>query len=131
MTSCLEPANYRRDIWPHRHVRSNRGGKLAITKDNPNTRWFRHVDGKGFCALHHQGRIRRVKGIYTFPEWRGFGVGTEMTLALFAMAKADPECQVIEAWTVNPDFYLPHGFRLVGSNAHGSSRVKLELTRKT
>ncbi len=125
MAMFLEAADYRRHIWPHRNLRNDAGGKLSIGRNNPRTVWYRRKDGKGICAIHLQGSLYRLKGILTMPEWRGRGVGTEMTLELLSMCQADPQCKVIEAISVNPDFYLPHGFILVGYTGNGSGRVRL------
>ncbi|MEE8578741.1 MAG: GNAT family N-acetyltransferase [Hyphomicrobium sp.] len=122
---CLKPADFRADIYPHRRARSNRGGRLAITRDTAHTVWFK-MPPYGFGGVHQGATYARVKGIYVFPEWRGFGHGTALTLALIAKAEAMPGVRYVEAVTVDAAWYVERGFA-VHSATDRNSRVRRAL----
>lgn len=124
--SCLKPADFRADIYPNRNARSMRGGRLAITRDSPNTRWFKYPP-YGFGGIHEGKRYSRVKGIYIRPEWRGFGHGTTLTLALIAEAEKREAVKWIEAITVNARWYLDRGFHVVVSARERNTLVRRDV----
>lgn len=124
--SCLKEVDFAR-IAPHQGVRSLRGGRLAI-KPNPRARWFWHVEDVGFCAIHYLANGgRRLKAVYVFPEWRGFGYGRDMVDARIEICRADPASRWIDTFALAESMYLARGFERAGRNRNGTSRLILRL----
>lgn len=94
-------------------------------RDTLHTLWFTMLP-YGFGGVHQGRTYARVKGIYVFPEWRGFGHGTRLTLALIAVAEELPGVRYVEAVAADSKWYLERGF-VVHSATARNCRVRRAL----
>lgn len=115
--------------FPRRWVAQAAQERTSL-KDSRNTRWFGiYLDGEelvGCAALYvvRPGR-QRVKGVFIDPVWRGCGLGTRITEHLLGLCEGDE----VEAYALNPSWYLARGFGEMGKNGHGV--VKMRRPGKT
>lgn len=101
--------------------------KVSVKPTKSPTLWFTDHDKPmkrhGFCGLIKiKPEAWRIKGVYVFPEYRGFGYGEAMTLALMDAA-VELGAKSIEAIALNPAFYERHGYTIVAKIREGSWRV--------
>lgn len=112
------PCEYR----PHVARFATAAAKERVSlKDTPTTRWFRIGDMAVAGLLALPGGRYRIRGVFVDKPYRGMGLGTALTEHLIALATA--EHAGLEAFALNPPFYLARGFHEAGRNAHGVVRV--------
>jgi len=95
-------------------------------KDGGKTQWYvAENEGKiqgmaGLLPLARNGI--RVKGVYVLPTDRKRGIGSQMTEYLMNKA-IESGIERIEAYALNPDFYLKRGFKETGRLPNGAVKV--------
>ena len=99
------------------HVSLKYGGK---------TQWYlAEKDGviQGMAGLLPLARNAiRVKGVYVLPVDRGQGIGTQLTEYLINKA-LERQVTRVEAYALNPGFYLKRGFKEAGRLPNGAVKV--------
>ena len=109
-----------------RHLASIASQSHVSVSKTQDTQWFKaEKDGRivGCSALMKKKKpIGRVKGIFVLEEFRGMGIGLELTNVLIQDA-IEKHCSAIDLFTWHPDFWLKLGYRVIGKNSHGAERM--------
>lgn len=83
---------------------------VLMASTGPDAAWYSDPTGAVYAGLLRRGRSVRIKAIWTFPEWRGWGIGTKVTDALIELAEVMPDTDFIDVIARNPAFYEARGF---------------------
>ena len=92
------------------------------------TIWFRSFAHEGFCGLiEFAPKKWRIKGVFVQREFRGEGLGGQMTDALIKYAVEILKADSLEVIALNASFYEARGFTKATEIRPGSWRLTLAL----
>lgn len=105
---------------------------VAVKPTASRTIWFRSFAHEGFCGLIEFAAGKwRIKGVFVQREFRGEGLGGQMTDALIKYAIDILKAESLEVIALNPAFYEARQFTRVSEIRPGSWRLTLALQPAT
>jgi len=111
-------------------LRSRAAKERVAFEDTRDTTWFGAFEdgqlvGVGAVFLLRPGRAR-LKADFVHPDHRCAGIGSALRIQREAFCE-EQGCSCVEAYAWDPRTWLAKGYRAIGKNAHGATRVERAL----
>lgn len=110
------------------HLADRAANEGVTVERDPDTEWFGYVapDGRivavGGLKQLQSGRVFRLRGAYTMPEFRGLGIGELLSVSRVNRAR-DRGAELLETHSKRPDYYLRLGWVDTGARSPSGALV--------